>query len=81
MTRTKLYGAAAMADEQPAEDNVVPGEPVACGPCRGRGKVISGAGGDPKEVTCPWCEGGGVTIPGHDAQQAWRERQEPAAQA
>jgi hypothetical protein len=39
--------------------------------CRGSGKVISNLGGSPKTVTCPWCEGGGVRIPGIDAQAHW----------
>jgi hypothetical protein len=39
--------------------------------CRGSGKVISNLGGTPKTVTCPWCEGGGVRIPGIDAQAHW----------
>ncbi len=37
-------------------------------PCRGSGKLISNLGGSPSTVTCPWCEGGGVRIPGIDAQ-------------
>jgi hypothetical protein len=45
--------------------------------CRGSGKVISNLGGSPKKVTCPWCEGGGVRIPGIDAQAHWSG--EPAA--
>jgi DnaJ-class molecular chaperone len=39
-----------------------------CTPCRGTGKVISSLGGDPHEVTCPWCDGTGVFVPGRDAQ-------------
>jgi hypothetical protein len=42
-------------------------------PCRGTGKVVSNLGGSPSEVTCPWCEGGGVRIAGIDAQAKWRE--------
>jgi hypothetical protein len=42
-------------------------------PCRGSGKVISNLGGSPSEITCPWCEGGGVRLPDHDAQARWRE--------
>jgi hypothetical protein len=41
---------------------------VACAPCRGNGLVISNLGGEPSEVRCPWCEGGGTQIPKHDAQ-------------
>lgn len=37
--------------------------------CRGTGKVISGLGGEPHEVTCPWCQGSGERIPGIDAQE------------
>ncbi len=39
-------------------------------PCRGTGRLISGLGGTPHEVTCPWCRGTGERIPGIDAQQA-----------
>jgi hypothetical protein len=38
--------------------------------CRETGKVISGLGGQPKEVVCPWCEGTGRVEPGHNAQDA-----------
>jgi len=47
-------------------------EPVPCSPCRGTGNVLSNKGGEPHTVTCPWCEGGGVTLPDHDAQAARR---------
>ncbi|MGZ4198510.1 MAG: hypothetical protein ACXVEW_07400 [Solirubrobacteraceae bacterium] len=39
-----------------------------CTPCRGTGKVISNLGGESHEVTCPWCDGTGVFVPGKDAQ-------------
>jgi DnaJ-class molecular chaperone len=39
-----------------------------CTACRGTGKVISGKGGTPHEVTCPWCGGDGKFHPGRDAQ-------------
>jgi hypothetical protein len=39
--------------------------------CRGTGRVISNLGGSPSTVTCPWCEGGGVRVPGIDAQARW----------
>ena len=45
-----------------------PLEPLPCAPCRGTGQVISNLGGEQTRLTCPWCEGGGVQIPGHDAQ-------------
>jgi DnaJ-class molecular chaperone len=48
-------------------------QPRECMPCRGSGKVISNLGGTPSEVTCPWCEGGGVRTPGTDAQARWGE--------
>jgi len=44
------------------------GAPKPCAPCRGTGQVISNLGGTPSQVTCPWCEGSGMQIPGHDAQ-------------
>jgi hypothetical protein len=34
--------------------------------------VLSLLGGASSEVVCPWCEGGGTQIPGHDAQAARR---------
>lgn len=47
-----------------------PTAPQPCSPCRGTGRLISKTGGAEHEVTCPWCEGGGLTIAGHDAQEA-----------
>ncbi len=46
-------------------------------PCRGTGRVISNLGDKPQEVTCPWCEGGGVKLAEIDAQAAWLEKDEP----
>jgi hypothetical protein len=46
-------------------------EPRECMPCRGTGKLISNLGGSPNEVTCPWCEGGGMRLAGIDAQARW----------
>ena len=40
-----------------------------CTPCRGTGRVISGLGGNPHEVICPWCGGSGTFQSGRDAQQ------------
>jgi hypothetical protein len=34
--------------------------------------VVSNLGGTAHDVTCPWCEGAGFLIPGHDAQAARR---------
>jgi DnaJ-class molecular chaperone len=45
-----------------------------CTACRGSGEVISTEGGEPRRVRCPWCDGTGRFIPGHDAQAARRER-------
>jgi DnaJ-class molecular chaperone len=44
--------------------------PAPCSPCRGTGQVISNLGGSPSPVRCPWCEGTGTQIAGHDAQAA-----------
>ncbi|MGD0197945.1 MAG: hypothetical protein ABSC56_08580 [Solirubrobacteraceae bacterium] len=51
-------------------------QPSSCTACRGTGTVVSHLGGSPQTVTCPWCEGSGVYVAGHDAQAHWRE---PAA--
>jgi DnaJ-class molecular chaperone len=57
-------------------------EPRECMACRGTGRVISNLGGTPSTVTCPWCEGGGVRVPGIDAQERWldegAERETPS---
>jgi DnaJ-class molecular chaperone len=47
-------------------------EPRECAPCRGTGQVISNLGGTEQRVPCPWCDGTGTFIPGHDAQAARR---------
>jgi DnaJ-class molecular chaperone len=44
--------------------------------CRGSGQVISNLGGAPSSVTCPWCAGAGVRVPGTDAQARWLEQQD-----
>ena len=49
-----------------------PDDPTRCHACRGTGQVISGLGGTPHPVTCPWCDGTGRFEPGHDAQAAKR---------
>jgi len=46
--------------------------PVPCAPCRTTGRLVSGLGGEPHTVECPWCGGTGVYTPGHDAQAARR---------
>ncbi len=48
-----------------------------CTACRGTGRVISNLGGSPSEVPCPWCDGTGRFIPGHDAQAARRAAAAP----
>jgi len=48
-------------------------QPRECMPCRGSGEVISNLGGTPSKLTCPWCEGTGVRVPGIDAQARWLE--------
>ena len=56
-----------------------PHDPERCTPCRGTGSVISGLGGTPNPVTCPWCEGSGRRIAGHDAQAARKGAGESSA--
>ena len=51
----------------PPDDDYDPGR---CTACRGTGSLISTLGGEPSTVTCPWCDGTGRFIPGHDAQAA-----------
>ena len=46
-------------------------QPRECMACRGSGQVISNLGGAPSDVTCPWCDGTGVRVPGIDAQARW----------
>ncbi|MDO8185058.1 hypothetical protein Q5424_02920 [Conexibacter sp. JD483] len=52
-----------MAADEPTPD-------TQCRACRGTGRVISGLGGTPNEIVCPWCEGSGEFIPEHNAQEA-----------
>ncbi|MGH2844389.1 MAG: hypothetical protein ACRDKL_12535 [Solirubrobacteraceae bacterium] len=40
----------------------------ACSPCRGTGTLVSGKGGAPHQVQCPWCGGDGRFHRGRDAQ-------------
>ena len=53
-------------------------EPLPCAPCRGTGQLISNLGGSPAQVVCPWCEGTGMQLPGHDAQAARRAASDAA---
>ena len=46
---------------------------AACTACGGTGRLSSGLGGTPHEVPCPWCEGSGDFLAGHDAQAARRD--------
>jgi DnaJ-class molecular chaperone len=61
-----------MAEPEATAEAAESAPPLPCAPCRGTGKVISGAGGTQREVPCPWCDGTGTSIPGHDAQAARR---------
>ena len=54
-----------------------PYDPERCPACRGSGRVTSTLGGTPQEVPCPWCDGTGRRIPGHDAQAAKRAAAPP----
>lgn len=60
-----------------AADERVPDDQ--CRPCRGTGTVISGLGGTPREVTCPWCSGTGTFEPGRNAQETGAELRSAAA--
>jgi len=48
----------------------MPEDPDQCSACRGTGRLTSTLGGTPHDVDCPWCEGSGRFMPGHDAQAA-----------
>jgi len=60
-----------MAADQETNDNET-APPRECFPCRGTGRVVSNLGGSPSEVECPWCDGTGRFIPGHNAQARHR---------
>lgn len=60
-----------MADETATDEGA-----NVCGPCRGTGRVISGLGGTPHELPCPWCEGTGHRIRDRDAQEHPAESQQ-----
>jgi DnaJ-class molecular chaperone len=53
-------------------DQHAPAQPLSCAPCRGTGRVLSNLGGAAAQVRCPWCEGAGTQLAGHDAQAARR---------
>ena len=55
-----------MAASEPPDETTAP---PPCSACRGTGRVISNLGGSPHEITCPWCDGGGTRLPGHNAQE------------
>jgi hypothetical protein len=61
-----------MAGEQDDDEVAMAHGPRECMPCRGSGKLISKLGGELSTVTCPWCEGDSMRIPGVDAQAKWR---------
>ena len=63
-------GAASVAARMAVADKQDPAAPGSCAPCRGTGQLLSQLGGTPTQVVCPWCEGSGTQIPGHDAQAA-----------
>jgi hypothetical protein len=71
-----------VSEQQPEEGEHQPDQGGAgiCMPCRGTGKLISGLGGEPHSVRCPWCRGTGKRIPGIDAQQEPAEAGPPPAQ-
>jgi DnaJ-class molecular chaperone len=56
-----------MADD--STDTTTEAAPPVCAPCRGTGRIVSRLGGSASTVTCPWCEGTGHVIAGHDAQR------------
>jgi hypothetical protein len=77
-----MNGEPDVSEQQPeeGEQQTEPGGAGICMPCRGTGKLISGLGGEPHSVRCPWCRGTGKRIPGIDAQQEPAEAGPPPAQ-
>jgi hypothetical protein len=73
------------SENNDTEDRIeAPHEPRECMACRATGRVISNLGGSPSSVTCPWCGGSGLRVPGIDAQARWVEEQgvaEPQAES
>ena len=68
--RTRRGPSAEEGEQDEAETTAAESqEPRVCMPCHGSGKVISNLGGEPSEVTCPWCRGGGERLTGLDAQE------------
>jgi DnaJ-class molecular chaperone len=59
------------------DDQTEAAPPGQCLACRGTGRLISGLGGTPHEVACPWCEGTGTRVPGIDAQAHPAETRTP----
>ncbi|HTB50045.1 MAG TPA: hypothetical protein VK701_03640 [Solirubrobacteraceae bacterium] len=55
-------------------------EPRVCMPCHGSGKVISNLNGEAREVTCPWCRGGGERLSGFDAQEFAQQQATPSTE-
>jgi DnaJ-class molecular chaperone len=62
------------------EVSAEPTAPTPCSACRGSGVVTSNLGGEPHQLPCPWCDGGGVTLREHDAQAHWRAGADADAQ-
>jgi DnaJ-class molecular chaperone len=66
------------SDNSDSEDRIgASHEPRECMACRGTGRVISNLGGSPSSVSCPWCDGAGVRVPGIDAQARWPGEDQP----
>jgi DnaJ-class molecular chaperone len=61
-----------------ADDAATETDARECSACRGTGSVISNLGGSPSTVECPWCDGTGRFIAGHDAQARHRDTDPPA---
>ena len=72
-----MAGDSKNADDRPEGSH----GPRECMPCRGTGNVISSLGGSPSTVTCPWCGGSGIRVPGTDAQAGWPPNEPPAPPA
>ena len=78
----RLYGAAAMAEPEATAETQDSAPPLPCAPCRGTGKLISGAGGTPARGAVPVVRGHGHDDPRPrraGARRARRRRRRAAA--
>lgn len=80
-TRYPRPSVAAPEETEDPPGGDAPAGPEPCSPCRGTGKVVSQLGGKREEIPCPWCDGGGIRLPEHNAQARFKGETEPVQSA